>query len=158
MEPKVHAVFKNGKAQLVPEEHHIAGESPQLDKPYTFHILSLDTSDQGTFKQKALSRSHLSEVYDLYQDVSHIRKPDSHMILIGNGRLIKHSSKGSSDKQSINTPEIQSLIGRAIAKKFLPFNFNSPENSLTQTSLEQSKFVLNLSSTHEQPEIKPYNA
>jgi hypothetical protein len=48
--PKVHAVFQNGKAKLVPEEHRIAGESPELDKPYTFHILSLDTSDQGTFK------------------------------------------------------------------------------------------------------------
>ena len=48
---KVHAVFsKTNKAKFVPDDHRIDGESPRLAKPYTFHILSLDTADQGTFK------------------------------------------------------------------------------------------------------------
>lgn len=58
------------------------------------------------------------------------------MILIGNGRLIKHTSNGSSDKESLNTPEIRALIGRAIAKKYLPFGYNESEKSLSQIDRE----------------------
>jgi hypothetical protein len=69
----------------------LALESPKLDKPYSFQILSLDTADNGTFKEKSYKRSHLSEMNDLYTDVSRIRKPDNHMIMVGNGMLIKHT-------------------------------------------------------------------
>lgn len=85
------------------------------------------------------------------------------MILIGNGRLIKHTSNGSSGPETINTPEIQSLIGRAIAKKYLPFGYGESEKSLSQLGREhhqheKAQFVLNLSSARDQPEIAPYSA
>lgn len=91
---KVHAVFSKSQAKFVPDDHKFDGESPELTKPYTFHILSLDTADQGTFKQKSYNRTHLSEMYELFDDVHKIRKQDAHMILIGNGKLIKHTSNG----------------------------------------------------------------
>ena len=47
---KFYAVFAKSQARFVPDNHRLEGESPELSKPYTFHILSLDTADQGTFK------------------------------------------------------------------------------------------------------------
>lgn len=86
----------------------MTGESARLAKPYTFQIISLDPDGQkdaddlenkGNFKQKQYNRTHLSEMYDLYDDIHKIRKADSHMIMIGNGKLIKHTG-------SIDQPEI----------------------------------------------------
>lgn len=49
-------VFSNSKAKIVAEDHKIAGESLSLAKPCDFHILSLDTSDQGTLKTKSFPK------------------------------------------------------------------------------------------------------
>jgi len=46
------------------------------------------------------------------------------MILIGNGKLIKHTSHGSSSGDSLGSSEMHALIGRAIAKKYLPFSYS----------------------------------
>ena len=87
-------------------DHKIEGESPELIKSYAFTILSLDTSSHGTFKSKTYNRTHLSEMFELFDDVQKIRKADSHMILVGNGKLIKHASAGDTDPDSLQTPEI----------------------------------------------------
>ncbi len=68
-------------------------------------------------------------MFELFDDVHKIRKSDSHMILIGNGKLIKHISAGSIAQSSLNTPEMQALVGRAIAKKYLPFSHSVHEHS-----------------------------
>lgn len=47
---KFHAVFAKSQARFVPDNHRLAGESPELIKPYAFHLLALDTADLGTFK------------------------------------------------------------------------------------------------------------
>jgi hypothetical protein len=47
---KFQVVFAKSQARFVPDNHRLDGESPELSKPYTFNILSLDTADQGTFK------------------------------------------------------------------------------------------------------------
>jgi hypothetical protein len=75
----------------VNNENSLPKESPKLEKPYQFQILSLDTADNGSFKQKSYNRSHLSEAFELYSDVRNIRKPDSHLIMVGNGKLIRHT-------------------------------------------------------------------
>ena len=85
-------------------DHKIDGESPALIKPYAFTIMSLDTSGQGTFKSKNYNRTHLSEMFELFDDVQKIRKSDSHVILVGNGKLIRHLSAGSTDASTLNTP------------------------------------------------------
>ena len=55
-------------------------------------------------------------MYQTFEDVTQIRK-DPHVIMVGNGKLIKHTG-------SIESDEIQALIGRAIQKKFLSVKFN----------------------------------
>ena len=47
---KFHAVFAKSQARFVPDDHRLAGESPELIKPYAFHLFALDTADLGTFK------------------------------------------------------------------------------------------------------------
>jgi hypothetical protein len=117
----------------VNKDIHLPNESPELEKPYSFTILSLDTSDTGTFKQKSYKRNHLSEMYYLFEDVKNVRKADSQNILmIGNGRLIKHTG-------DINSLEIQSLIGKAIQKKFLSMEDASGSKSLSQMGKSKSE-------------------
>ena len=69
-------------------------------------------------------------MYELYQDVANIRKPDSHMIMVGNGKLIKHTG-------DIHSQEIQSLVGRAIQKKYLTMEDASGSKSLSQGALKK---------------------
>lgn len=81
-------------------------------------ILSLDSRGQGMIKSKVYNRTHLSEMFDLYDDVSKIRREDSqHMIMVGNGKLIKHTG-------DLQSKEIQALFGQAIRKKALKIDFN----------------------------------
>jgi hypothetical protein len=50
---KTHVVFSKGMPKFVPATHKIEGESARLAEPYTFKIISLDTSiGQGLFKMK----------------------------------------------------------------------------------------------------------
>jgi hypothetical protein len=104
----------------------LPNETPELKKSYSFTILSLDTSDSGTFKQKSYKRNHLSEMYELFEDVKNVRKAnEDNILMVGNGRLIKHTG-------DINSEEIKSLIGKAIQKKFLSMEDASGSKSLSQ--------------------------
>ena len=109
-----------GKARIVPATHILNGESPRLSQPFTFYILSLDSSS-GIFKMKQYNRTHLSEVRDLFEDVINIRSHNSEVIMIGNQKLINKT------QGDFNSPAIQALIGKAIQKKLLPFEY-SPGN------------------------------
>lgn len=60
----IKAVFKHGKVELIKGE--FKGESPQLAQPYSFHILGLS---DGQFKVKTLNRTHLSEMYEMFDDI-----------------------------------------------------------------------------------------
>ena len=51
--------------------------------------------------------------------------------MVGNGRLIKHTG-------DINSNEIQSLIGKAIQKKFLSMEDASGSKSLSQNGKSKS--------------------
>lgn len=71
-------------------------------------------------------------MYELFEDVKRVRKPDSqHLLLVGNGRLIKHTGEMSS-------PEVQSLIGKAIQKNFLSMQDESGSKSLSQKGKKSS--------------------
>ena len=114
---KTHVLLEHGKAQVVPENKMHIGESAKLSKQYNFTILSLDTSGQGSFKSKQYSRQHLSDMYNLYDDIEKIRnQTDINLIMVGNNKLIKHTG-------DLNSEPIQALIGMAIKKKALPFKF-----------------------------------
>ena len=78
--------------------------------------------DKGLFKTKTYNRTHLSEVFQLFDDIAKIRKEDSQIILVGNGKLIKHTG-------SLDNPEVQALIGKAIQKKALFFKYKDLSNS-----------------------------
>jgi len=61
-------------------------------------------------------------MFEVFDDVQKIRMHDSHVILVGNKKLIKHVSNGESSPESLETPEMQALIGRAISKKYLTYS------------------------------------
>jgi hypothetical protein len=88
----IHAVFSKGTARIVPSNHQIPNQSPSLAEPELFTIITLDTADKGVFKSKGYNRTHLSDILNLYQDISKIRREDSyHMIMVANDKLVKHS-------------------------------------------------------------------
>ena len=62
-------MLEHGKVKLVDEQIIQIGDSPRHEKPYNFTIYSLDTKGQGMFKSKQFSRVHLSDVYNLYDDI-----------------------------------------------------------------------------------------
>lgn len=70
-----------------------------LAKPYVFAVFGLDTTDKGTIKQKTYNRTHLSDMYQLFDDITQIRKKDPNLIMVGNGKLIKHT--GSLESKEI---------------------------------------------------------
>ena len=88
---------------------------------YNFTIIGLDTSGNGTFKTKQYSRYHLSDIYNLYDDIEKIRNQmDINLIMVGNNRLIKHTG-------DLNSEPIQALIGMAIKKRVLPFKYKNDQ-------------------------------
>lgn len=141
---KTHAIYYKGKVKIVPDHQVKHLEKNTLAKPSIFVILSLDPSDKGTFKQKTYNRTHLSEMFEIYDDVTQIRKDDPFVIMVGNGKLIKHTG-------SIEQDEIQALIGRAIQKKFLSIKFGKEELAQTKT---ESKTVSLIKITEEDGKIQ----
>ena len=131
---KVHVILSKGNAQVVKDEVHLPNESPKLDKKYPFQILSLDTADQGTFKFKSYSRQHLSEMFDMFEDIQKVRKPNDNLLMTGNGRLIKHTGY-------INSSEIQALIGKAIQKKYLAMEDQTGSKSLSEGGKKSSQGI-----------------
>lgn len=119
---------------MVKDEVHLPNESPKLDKKYAFQILSLDTADQGTFKFKSYSRQHLSEMFDMFEDIQKVRKPNDNLVMTGNGRLIKHTG-------DINSSEIQALIGKAIQKKYLAMEDQTGSKSLSEGGKKSSQGI-----------------
>lgn len=128
-----HAILYKGSVKIVPDHQVKHLDQNTLAKPYIFVILSLDKEDKGNFKQKTYNRTHLSEMYQTFDDVTLIRKDDPYVIMVGNGKLIKHTG-------SIESDEIQALIGRAIQKKFLSIKYGDSKEELAQTE-EKSKTV-----------------
>jgi len=128
---KVHVIFSKGNAQVVNDDVHLANESPMLDKKHAFQILSLDTADKGTFKFKSYTRQHLSEMFDMFDDVTKVRKSNDNLIMTGNGRLIKHTG-------DIQSPEIEALLGKAIQKKYLAMEDSTGSKSLSEGGKKNS--------------------
>ena len=128
---KVHVIFSKGNAQVVNDDVKLANESPKLEKKYQFQILSLDTADKGTFKFKSYSRQHLSEMFDMFDDVTKVRKSNDNLIMTGNGRLIKHTG-------DIQSPEIEALLGKAIQKKYLSMEDSTGSKSLSEGGKKES--------------------
>lgn len=143
-ENKTHAIYYKGKVKIVPDHQVQHLEKNTLAKPYIFVILSLDPSDKGNFKQKTYNRTHLAEMYEIYDDVTQIRKDDPFVIMVGNGKLIKHTG-------SIEQDEIQALIGRAIQKKFLSIKLGKEELAQKKT---ESKTVSLIKITEEDGKIQ----
>lgn len=73
-------------------------------------------------------------MYQTFDDVTQIRKDDPYVIMIGNGKLIKHTG-------SIDSDEIQALIGRAIQKKFLSIKYGDSKEELVQTESKTVKVI-----------------
>lgn len=127
-----HAILYKGTVKIVPDHEVNNLDHNQLTKPYIFAILSLDKEDdKGTFKQKTYNRTSLQEMYQTFDDVTQIRK-DPFVVLIGNGKLIKHTG-------SIESEEIQAIIGRAIQKKFLTFKTANSNEKESQEELAQKQ-------------------
>lgn len=80
-------------------------------------------------------------MYQTFDDVTMIRKDEPYVIMVGNGKLIKHTG-------SIESDEIQALIGRAIQKKFLSIKYGDGKEELAQTD-EKSKTVKVIKLTEE---------
>lgn len=83
-------------------------------------------------------------MYQTFDDVTQIRKDDPYVIMVGNGKLIKHTG-------SIESDEIQALIGRAIQKKFLSIKYGDGKE-LAQTD-EKSKTVKVIKLTEEEGKL-----
>lgn len=131
---KVHVILSKGNAQVVNDDVHLPNESPKLEKKQAFQILSLDTADKGTFKFKSYSRQHLSEMFDMFEDVQNVRKSNDNLIMTGNGRLIKHTG-------DINSKEIEALLGKAIQKKYLTMEDSTGSKSLSEGAEQKSQGV-----------------
>lgn len=56
----------------------------------------------------------------MFEDVLKIRSNNSEVIMVGNQKLINKTHG------SFESPMIQALIGKAIQKKFLPFEYVAP--------------------------------
>ena len=109
-------VFHKGTAKIVPASHKIEGESPRLAEPYQFRVVSLDTQT-GQFKMKQYNRTHLSEMREMFEDIVQIKSNHSEVIMTGNGKLINKTGAG------FESPAIHALIGKAIQKQYLPFQY-----------------------------------
>jgi len=81
-----------------------------LAKAYQFTIMGLSN---GQFKVKSLNRTHLSEMFEMFDDIQKIRL-ENNLIMIVNNKLVKHTGH-------MKDPEIQALVGLAVKKKFLKF-------------------------------------
>lgn len=67
--------------------------------------------------------------------------------MVGNGKLIKHTG-------SIESDEIQALIGRAIQKKFLSIKYGDSKEELAQSEVkEKSKTVKVIKITEEEGKL-----
>lgn len=74
--------------------------------------MGLSTSS-GQFKVKTLNRTHLSEMYEMFEDILKIRE-ESHLLMVANGKLIKYTG-------DLNSEPMLALVGMAVRRKMLPF-------------------------------------
>ena len=105
----------HNKVDFIDAEDSTVKQSALLSKNYSFHIIAFNMmeNNQADIKVKTLNRTHLSDVYQDFEDAQKYRN-DNHLILVGNQRLIKHSG-------TIRSEEVQALIGYAVKRKWLPF-------------------------------------
>lgn len=96
----------------------VEGLSKRLESATTFNLIALDLTGDGTFKTKQYYATHISEGKDIFENAVKVRSPNakkSDMILVANGRLVDYTG------DDVKSPEIQSLIGKAIELRLIPF-------------------------------------
>ena len=70
-------------------------------------------------------------MFDMFEDVKRVRKPNDNLIMTGNGRLITHTG-------DIKSPEIEALLGKAIQKKYLTMEDVTGSKSLSEGGKKNS--------------------